>query len=261
MYFWRERLEPTAEAFGVDWGITDRHGGSSEPPFASLNLGVRVGDDPEHVRANVAIVAASLGLEPDSLVFMPQVHGASVRVLGRDDAGRPSTLGGGDDLEGGHDALITRDPHLGIAVVVADCTPILLVDRVRGAAGVVHAGRAGMAAGVVGACVRALRELGATDLEALVGPAICARCYEVPEDLRAEVAEVTPVASAVSWTGTPAIDVASAVVAQLSEHDVPLRWLAGCSREHPDLPSHRGGDPVGRYAGVVRLLPPTGAGA
>ena len=91
-----------------------------------------------------------------------------------------------------------------------------------------------------------------------MGPSVCPRCYEVPEHLRDEAAALTPAAAAVSWTGTPAIDVASGVVQQLADSDleVSLRWLPGCTRERDDLYSYRRDGTTGRLAGVVRLLPP-----
>jgi hypothetical protein len=81
----------------------------------------------------------------------------------------------------------------------------------------------------------------------------------VPEELRAEAGRVSPCAPSVSWTGTPAIDVAGAVVDQLHRDGVSVRWLPGCSREDEDLYSYRGDGTTGRYAGVIRLLPPEGA--
>ena len=108
------------------------------------------------------------------------------------------------------------------------------------------------------AALQTLGELGARRLEAVVGPSVCPRCYEVPAQLRDEAAALTPAAAAVSWTGTPAIDVASAVVQQLADSDleVSLRWLPGCTRERDDLYSYRRDGTTGRFAGVVRLLPP-----
>lgn len=268
MFFWRERIEPGRSTWGVDWGFTDRHGGRSRPPYAALNLGGLLGDDPDSVRANVGRVSVELGLEPDRLAFMRQVHGVALAEADLPDpqgpvrvsAPGPDPAPGGPEVAG-CDAVRSRDPRVGVAVLVADCTPVLLLDPDGGQVAAVHAGRVGMADGVVEVAVDALRSAGATRLRAVVGPSICPRCYEVPADLRAEVSAVAPVAAAVSWAGTPALDIASAVLERLHARDVDTRWLSGCSREHPDLPSHRGGDPIGRFAGVARLLEPTGPAA
>ena len=112
-----------------------------------------------------------------------------------------------------------------------------------------------MVQGVVPATVARLRELGATSIEAVVGPSVCPRCYEVPEAMRDEAAAVEPTSASVTWTGTPAIDVAAGVVAQLAREGIALRWLSGCTRERDDLYSYRRDGTTGRFAGVVRLLP------
>ena len=132
----------------------------------------------------------------------------------------------------------------------------MVVDRTEGLAAVMHAGRPGMTSGVVPATLERLRALGAQDLQAVVGPSICGRCYEVPEEMRAAAAAVSPVSSTVSWTGTPAIDVAAGVVDQLATAGVPVQWLPGCSRESEDLYSYRRDGSTGRYAAAVRLLAP-----
>ena len=151
------------------------------------------------------------------------------------------------------DALVTDRTDEALVVLVADCVPLLLVDRTEGLAAAVHAGRPGLLAGVVPAALQTLGELGARRLEAVVGPSVCPRCYEVPEHLRDEAAALTPAAAAVSWTGTPAIDVASGVVQQLADSDleVSLRWLPGCTRERDDLYSYRRDGQTGRMASII----------
>src|SRR5690606_21464239 len=110
--------------------------------------------------------------------------------------------------------------------------------------------------GVVPATLAKMQELGARQREAVVGPSVCARCYEVPAEMRDAAASVEPVSAGVSWTGTPAVDVAAGVVAQLTRENVSVRWLPGCTRENPDLYSYRRDGQTGRFAGIVRLLPP-----
>jgi polyphenol oxidase len=230
----------------VRFAVTDRTGGTSAQPYASLNLGGAVGDDPQAVAGNRARVAAAIGLAPDRLLFARQVHGAGVlRVDGPWAGSQPPEA----------DALVTREPGLALAVLVADCTPVLLADPRAGVVGVAHAGRRGLVAGVVPALVAALRELGAETILARVGPSICGRCYEVPVAMRAEVAAVAPEACAVSRHGNPALDVAAGVVAQLAPHCWDLEWLDGCSVESADLYSYRRDRVTGRYAGIAWSSP------
>ncbi len=238
MFFWREQDEV------LDRGFTQRRGGVSHGPFEGLNLGGHVGDSADHVVANRAALAASLSIDPDRLLFMDQCHGSGVTVAeGPWSGGSPPAA----------DALVTAAPGLALAVLVADCAPVLLADRQRGVVAAVHAGRPGMVSGVVPAALRVMRDLGARDIEAVVGPSVCGRCYEVPTEMREAASDVSPESRTVSWTGTPAIDVAAGVVAQLHDEGVAVAWVAGCTREDERLFSHRRDGQTGRTAGVVLL--------
>lgn len=237
MFWWRAATE------SYEWAFTDRDGGVSQGPYAGLDLARHVGDDPECVGTNRRRLADGLGLPPEGLVFMDQCHGAGVAVVEDAPPAVPPRA----------DALVTRTPGLGLLALVADCTPVLLVDREAGVASAVHAGRPGLAAGVVPAAVAAMRDLGAREISAAVGPSVCGRCYEVPEEMRAEVGAVAPASRTVSWTGTPALDVAAGVVEQLHGLGVEVEWVRGCTREEPALYSHRRERPTGRTAGVVVL--------
>lgn len=263
MFFWRERIEPSARRYGVEWAVTDRRGGSSQGEYGELNLGGHVGDLPDAVETNRHRLAHELGLRLADLRFMSQQHGCDVavtpgtgvaRARRHDDPIELPRMGeqGVPEVDG----IVSGRTDEALVVLVADCTPVLLVDRTEGLVAAVHAGRPGMVAGVVTNTVARLRELGACDLEAVVGPSVCPRCYEVPQQMRDGAAAVEPTSAAVTWQGTPAIDVASGVVSQLSREGVALRWLPGCTREEPDLYSHRRDGQTGRFAGVVRLLPP-----
>jgi polyphenol oxidase len=232
----------------VDWGFTDARDGVSRRPWGELNLGGHVGDDPADVEANRARVAAAMGVPRERLLFMNQCHGVDVHVVDGPWSGPAASV----------DALVTTRRDLALAVLVADCTPVLLADPAAGVVAAVHAGRPGMLAGIVGRTLAVMRELGATTVSAAVGPSVCGRCYEVPPEMRADAATVSPVSATVSWAGTPAIDVAGGVVDQLRSYDVPVRWVAGCTRESPDLYSYRRDRQTGRFAGVVRLLPEGG---
>jgi len=180
------------------------------------------------------------------LLFMNQRHGSNVVVVDGPWHGEPPEA----------DAIVTTSTDCALAVLVADCTPVLLVDQIAGVAAAVHAGRPGLMSGIVGRTLDAMTDLGARSIRAVVGPSVCGRCYEVPEAMRAEAARISPAAAAVSWQGTPAIDVAAGVVQQLWARSVAVQWIAGCSRESEELFSYRRRHRTGRCAGVVRLLDP-----
>ncbi len=225
---------------GLERGFTDRCGGASEGPYAGLNLGGHVGDEPDSVRENRAMLAEAIAVAVHRLVLLSQVHGDGVVVVTGDETTPPTA-----------DAVITAERGLALAVLVADCTPVLLHDLTSGLVAAVHAGRPGLRLGVVTRTVEAMRDLGARDISAVVGPSVCGRCYEVPSDMRADVAASAPSAHTVSWSGTPALDVAAGVVEQLAASSVAVQWVPGCTREEPRLYSYRRDRVTGRFAGVV----------
>ncbi len=246
VFFWTHDVVAAPGRRGVRFAITSRHGGHSEPPFDALNLGGRL-DDPAAVEANRTAVAEAFDLPRERLLFMDQCHSADVaRADGPWQGSAPRV-----------DALVSTRDDLALAALSADCIPVLLADPVAGVVGAVHAGRPGMVARVADRAVDALVEAGADPDEtiAVVGPSVCGRCYEVPEGMRAEAATVSPPSATVSWTGTPAIDVAAGVVDQLSARGIRVTWVPGCTRESPDLYSYRRDGSTGRFAGIVRLLP------
>lgn len=238
---------------GAHFAFTDRWGGVSAVPYEELNLGGAVGDDPAAVLANRAIAAKSLGIEPDQVVWMNQVHGRDVAVV---DAPWDSASGHGGGPVPSVDAVVTARRGLALAVLTADCTPVLLADPVAGVAGAAHAGRPGLVAGVVPAAVEAMVALGAEPgrMVARTGPAVCGRCYEVPAEMRDAVAEVVPAAYAETSWGTPAVDVVAGVHAQLAEAGVTNRHRSPvCTLESRDHFSYRRDRVTGRLAGYVWL--------
>ncbi|MFI1286122.1 peptidoglycan editing factor PgeF [Streptomyces sp. NPDC020858] len=233
---------------GAHFAFTDRWGGVSAVPYEELNLGGAVGDDPAAVLANRALAARSLGLAPDRVVWMNQVHGRDVAVV--------DGPWGPDVAVPAVDAVVTARRGLALAVLTADCTPVLLADPVARVAGAAHAGRPGLVAGVVPAAVEAMVALGAEPgrIVARTGPAVCGRCYEVPAEMRDAVAEVVPDARAETSWGTPAVDVVAGVHAQLAEAGVvdSLRSPV-CTLESRDHFSYRRDRVTGRLAGYVWL--------
>ncbi|MFE1907149.1 peptidoglycan editing factor PgeF [Streptomyces gardneri] len=235
------------DANGAHFAFTDRWGGVSAVPYEELNLGGAVGDDPESVRTNRALAAGALGLDPARVVWMNQVHGADVAEVEGPWTGEavPAV-----------DGLVTATRGLALAVLTADCVPVLLADPVAGVVSAAHAGRPGMVAGIVPAAVEAMIRLGADParIVARTGPAVCGRCYEVPEAMRAEVAETEPAAWAETSWGTPAVDVTAGVHAQLERLGVTDRRAApACTRESGDHYSYRRDRTTGRLAGYVWL--------
>ena len=204
------------------------------------NLALHVEDDPARVRANRARLAKSLGV--DRVQFMHQVHGRDVAVVDV-----PA-----DDDVAGVDALVTATPGVAVAVLVADCVPVVIAGS--RAVGVAHAGRRGVAANVVAATVEALRRLDDGPLHAFVGPAVCGRCYEVPAPMQQEVAAVVSAAHATTRSGTAALDLPAAVRAQLRACDVDVDDTESpCTIEDERFYSHRREGATGRFAVVARL--------
>lgn len=224
--------------------VTDRHGGDGVAPYDSRNLGGAVGDDPVTVLRNREKTAAELGVDPARVVYMRQVHSADVAYVTEPWGDDPPAL----------DAVFTGEPGLALCVLVADCAPVLVADPEAGLVGAAHSGRAGTARGVVPALVRAMAERGADParMSALVGPCACGLCYEVSEELRAEVAAVLPETWSTTRQGTPALDVRAGVAAQLAAEGVTdVRHDDRCTIETPDLFSYRRDRTTGRFAGYV----------
>ncbi len=222
----------------VDLAFTDRYDGVSVVPYDSLNLALVGDDDPEARRRNVALLLESFA--PGAvLADMEQVHGSTVVQ-----AGGPREK---------CDALVSDRSDLVLMVRVADCVPVLLADPDGGVIGAAHAGRQGLADGVVAACVEQMRKVGAEEISAWIGPHICGRCYEVPAEMREEVAAVEPIAASTTSWGTTALDIGAGVAAQLERLGVEVHDVSRCTLESPDLYSHRrDGARAGRLAGVIR---------
>jgi YfiH family protein len=230
----------------VRYAFTDRHGGVSAPPFDSCNLGFATGDDREKVAANRASVATRLGLAPGRVLFVHQVHGAEVVEADRPWHHGPPRA----------DGMATTSPDVALAVLAADCVPVLLADPDAGVVAAVHAGRAGLARGVVPAGVVRMCGLGARPerILAVTGPAVCGACYEVPADLQEAVAAAAPAAWSRARTGRSALDLAAGVAAQLRDLGVrAVSRIPICTMESPDHFSHRRDRATGRAAGYIWL--------
>lgn len=230
----------------VDLAFTDRHGGVSGVPFESLNLAIEGDDDPARTEANLRLVLDDFA-PGDRLADLHQVHGCDVVQVADEPVERVDA-----------DALVTDRPGVVLVVRAADCVPVLLADAEARVVGAAHAGRLGLAAGVVPRTVARMRDLGAgrSDgaITAWVGPHVCGACYEVPAEMQAEVGAAEPVAVATTSWGTPSLDLGAGVRAQLERDGVSVVDVGRCTRESPDLFSYRrDGRAAGRLAGLVRV--------
>ena len=214
----------------------------SRPPFNELNVAAHVGDDPAAVSANLGVVAGLLGLEGNRVVTMGAAHGAGIAVVN----------------ESGHvegvDALITTSSDLALIAMGADCATIGLSGA--GIIGVVHCGWRGLAADVVGATVARMRSAGDGPLEAVIGPAVCGRCYPVSPERIFELAvtvssRVGERAISTSSDGQPSIDIRAGICERFAELGVPTLVVGGCTVEDETLFSHRRDGITGRHSMVV----------
>jgi YfiH family protein len=179
---------PAFDGLGLDAVVTTRHGGVSRGRYASLNLGLHVGDDDKAVVENRRRAAAAVGTGLSDMVFCNQSHGRAVAVVTAADRGR-GTLSLADAIDS-TDALVTTEPGIALVVMVADCVPIVLHDPVAHVLACVHAGWRGTVAQVSEAAVDVMSTLGASpaDIIACLGPAIAPDHYQVGADV-AEAAQ------------------------------------------------------------------------
>lgn len=229
MFAYRDSLEAASTTSRVDVAFTD----------STLDLQGLRDDFPE-------LLARVEGVIGVPLARVSQFHGADVLVV---DA--PMPLGQAPN----GDALVTTARGLGLMVRVADCVPLMLADPDAGVIGAVHSGRPGLVLDIATRTVEVMREHGASDITAWIGPHVCGRCYEVPADMRDEVAALVPESFAETSWGTPSLDIGAGVRAQLTRVGVDEVIEVGrCTREDPELHSHRrDGAAAGRFAGLVWL--------
>lgn len=228
MFAFRDALEATSTTTRVDVAFTD----------SSLDLQ----DSGPGFADALARAAGECGVV---LVRLHQVHGDEVLVVA-DDVPAPDQ----EAPEG--DGLVTTRPGLGLMVRVADCVPVLLADADAGVVAAVHSGRPGMALDVAGRAVDRMRAHGASAITAWVGPHVCGACYEVPEQMRAEVAAEVPESWSTTTWGTPALDIGAGVRAQLERTGVEVHEVGGCTLEDERFHSfRRDGAAAGRMAGII----------
>jgi YfiH family protein len=235
-------------------GFTTREGGVSLAPFAALNLGGSVGDDPAAVEENWGRLARETGL---AFARVRQVHGDRVVRAQECAPGRPDAA---DRPEA--DAVLSRTPGVAALVAVADCVPILLADPRSGAVAAVHAGWRGTLAGIAARAVDALVAEGAraAELLAAIGPSIGPCCYEVSPDLAARFRAALGPDVANDLPSQPRLDLWRANERVLHRAGVPLRSIDLLGRCTACEPTHfyshrRDAGRTGRQVGFVAPRP------
>ncbi|MCC9175060.1 polyphenol oxidase family protein [Arthrobacter sp. zg-Y179] len=207
------------------------------------NLALHVGDDPDAVLRRRAELESVMGVRPGSLRFMNQVHSAEVAEAADPGSGAPTA-----------DGLISADGAAPLAVMVADCVPVLLAGSGpdgRPVTAAVHAGRRGLLDNILPVAVGRMRSAGGTGLRAWIGPCVCGQCYEVPAVMQAESVALLPATAAVTRNGTPALDLPAGAQAQLAGLGVSVERVGDCTLENEQLFSHRRDPATGRFAGVI----------
>jgi YfiH family protein len=259
LFLWRAEVQP-----GVSVAFTDTNAG---------NLALHVGDDAAAVLRRRAQLEHAAGVAPRTFQYMNQVHGNEVSLVVESGTVVESRTGAesgvaaesgtvaesGAAAESGAcvpqaptaDALVSLGGPL--AVMVADCIPLVLVGA--GASGpvlaAVHAGRPGLFSGVIPAAVEQMRASGAEDIRAWLGPSVCGNCYEVPAELRDEVAALLPATWSTTTWGTPALDLPGGAASQLDALGIPIEYRGPCTLENESLFSYRRDSRSGRFAGLV----------
>ncbi|NDK90492.1 peptidoglycan editing factor PgeF [Gordonia desulfuricans] len=249
--------EPAARTRRV---ITTRAGGVSRAPYDSFNLGDHVGDDPAAVGANRSRLASQIGLPDDSVIWMEQIHSRNVTVVDDTTAQTAPRKDGWITLPA-TDALVTTTPGLALAVLSADCVPVLLSDDEAGVIAGVHAGRVGARIGIVPAVLRVMIGLGARPerIGAFLGPAASGERYEVPDAMQRDVEEHLPGSACRTRQGTAGLDLRAGLRRQLLAAGVGAVAVdPRCTITDGALFSHRRQAPTGRLASVIWIDPETG---
>jgi YfiH family protein len=234
----------------ITHGFTTRRGGVSTGRYASLNLGGRWGDAPEAVAENLRRVAAAGEFEPEALVRVRQVHGAAVLAA--------AALDEHSEADALWHGRAQPDPGKVVAVMTADCVPILLCDRGASVVAAVHSGWRGTVANIAARTVETLVEAGgveAGELLAAIGPCIEREAFEVGE----EVAEqFEPRFVDRSLGPKPHVDLVACVRAQLEAAGLPanqIERVGGCTHADPELyfSYRRDGAGIGQHLSFIGL--------
>ncbi|MGB4592678.1 MAG: polyphenol oxidase family protein [Coriobacteriia bacterium] len=252
-YHTDERLH---ERSGIVVAFSERIGGVSVPPYASLDLAAHTGDVPASVNENRARFLDALGLGniAERLTTAEQVHGSLAVEVTPDLVGSGARAGERPPVAGA-DALLTRDADTPLMLFFADCVPVVLVSESARAVAVVHAGWKGAVAGTVGGAARALSSATGDpgDLIAYVGPHIRECCYEVGPEIVSQFANMFVTIPRASGR----LDLAAAVAEDLVRAGVPEErqcHLGICTAHNTDrFYSYRAEGRTGRHAALAAV--------
>jgi len=224
--------------------FTSREGGVSNPPYSGFNLATHVGDSLDSVKSNRAELARNIGLPLEKIFYMNQVHGAQVAqiTVNSDFASPPSV-----------DALFTTEKGIALVTLIADCVPLLM--HSPSAVAAVHVGRKGLVSGVFQQTLQMFKNNGVKNAEitAEIGASICASCYEVDQDVYAEVVSKVPGAATenLSPNGKPCLGVESGLVSLLEQQGIKWSSTNQCTVHDSGFFSYRRDGITGRQAGVI----------
>lgn len=233
-------------------GFFTRHGGVSKSVYTSLNCGLGSKDHIENINHNRRLAAMAIGGLNDHICGLYQIHSDICHIVNMASDNRP---------EG--DALVTNTPGITLAILTADCVPILFADHHAGIIGAAHAGWRGAVKGVVVSTLKTMVQLGATlnNINAVIGPAIQQASYQVGHDLRDEVLAKSPQAENHFIVDQPnkwLFDLPSYVGDQLIAEGIKYHTLTEDTYSDDRFFSHRrtthqGGPDTGRLVSMIRL--------
>jgi hypothetical protein len=245
----------TSDAFGdLRHGFFTRKGGASSGVYAGLNCGTGSDDMSEAVKINRARVAEALGVTPEAMVGVHQVHSPDVVVAEGPLTDKPRA-----------DAVVTATPGLALSILTADCGPVLFADRAAGVVGAAHAGWKGALDGVLEATVDAMVGLGATreGITAVLGPTISQANYEVGPEFLDRFLDVDEENHRFFVNGNGdkyQFDLPVYCLTRLRAAGVgSAEWVRHCTYADPELfysyrrSVHRGEPDYGRLVSVIRL--------
>lgn len=224
---------------GINAVALTRTGGTSQSPFDSLNLASYVGDDPQCVAANLEVVKELVSAE--EICVMNAQHGNQIHVVSEPGIALPG------------DGLVTKQTQLALVSLAADCVPFGLIDPVNRVIAVGHAGWRGVLANVMQALLDEFLASGAqlNHTQAVIGPAICANCYEVPVERVEMFRQICPAAI----SSPKNLDLISGVTSVLATQVTQIHELTDCTLENSELFSYRraAGEPTGRGGLVLAM--------
>jgi YfiH family protein len=230
----------------VFWAVTGRLGGHSVGEFSEANIAQHVGDNSNSVARNLEDLAGLVQIRRRNLALMDPQHGNLIA--------RVTTPG----IFHGVDSLVSEQSDVGLVAMGADCVPLILYGS-RGdkkpIISAVHCGWKGLVAGVVTATITELRMQGASEIQSVVGPAICGSCYSVAPYRRELVRTSNPKGvSAVALAVPGGIDVRGGVLSQLALEGVNSIVVGGCTYENPEtLFSYRRDGQTGRQGIIIAM--------